>query len=159
MKNLLCVDFGSGYNARPGFKTCDITTNPLLDYRYDGNNCIEGLDHDTVDVFYMRNVVHHIEDLKRVFNCIKRYLKLYGVLIVVDCRKEYFQANYFLDKVWYRHVNQTNMYISPQYRDYISILTDIGFVVNSYNTKNEKEKVVLTLKRKGGNYGVNQAFS
>ena len=32
---MLKIDFGSGYNPRKGYKTCDITYSPFLDYVYD----------------------------------------------------------------------------------------------------------------------------
>ena len=31
---MLKIDFGSGYNPYPGYKTCDITQGPYLDYVY-----------------------------------------------------------------------------------------------------------------------------
>lgn len=63
----LCIDFGSGYNPKAGYKTCDITTFPQLDFQYDGKDEIVGLREKSVDVFYLRNVVHHIPDLQRTF--------------------------------------------------------------------------------------------
>lgn len=72
----LCIDFGSGYNPKAGYKTCDITTFPQLDFQYDGKDEIVGLREKSVDVFYLRNVVHHIPDLQRTFTTLKKYLKV-----------------------------------------------------------------------------------
>lgn len=76
----LCIDFGSGYNPKTGYKTCDITTFPQLDFQYDGKDEIVGLREKSVDVFYLRNVVHHIPDLQRTFTTLKKYLKVGGKL-------------------------------------------------------------------------------
>ena len=137
------VDFGSGHNPRKGFKTCEITTSPFLDYRYDGNRII-GLEECSVDVFNVRNVIHHIKDLGSMFDCLKRHLKPGGRLEVIDCTREAFKANVFLDKVWYRYVNKTDYYISPIYREYIELLIDKGFRLDSYYIENEKEYSLLT---------------
>lgn len=48
----LCIDFGSGYNPKAGYKTCDVTTFPQLDFQYDGKDKIVGLREKSVDVFY-----------------------------------------------------------------------------------------------------------
>lgn len=71
MMTKLCIDFGSGYNPKTGYKTCDVTTLPQLDFLYDGKDEIVGLREKSVDVFYLRNVVHHIPDLQRTFTTLK----------------------------------------------------------------------------------------
>ena len=51
---MLKIDFGSGYNPKKGFKTCDITFSPYLDYVYDKeNNIILDLNKNSVDEFYL----------------------------------------------------------------------------------------------------------
>lgn len=80
----LCIDFGSGYNPKTGYKTCDITTFPQLDFQYDGKDEIVGLREKSVDVFYLRNVVHHIPNLQRTFITLKKYLKVGGKLVIID---------------------------------------------------------------------------
>lgn len=136
----LCIDFGSGYNPRKNFKTCDITTNPRLDYQYDGGEVIIGLHENSVDIFYLRNVVHHIQNLYKTFNTIKKYLKPEGKLIIIDCNEKSFEANVFLDRIWYRYIgNNKDIYISESYRDYTTILINLGFNRKHYKQFKEKE--------------------
>lgn len=104
----LCIDFGSGYNPKAGYKTCDITTFPQLDFQYDGKDEIVGLREKSVDVFYLRNVVHHIPDLQRTFITLKKYLKVGGKLVIIDCNKGHYKTNVFLDNLWYRFVGNNN---------------------------------------------------
>lgn len=137
----LCIDFGSGYNPKKGYKTCDITNSPHLDYRYDGKDNIEGLEENSVDVFYLRNVVHHIQDLWMTFTTIRKYLKYAGKLIIIDCNKESFEENVMLDRIWYRFVNNDrNIYISEKYRNYTAILETLGFKPIDYKHYKLKEK-------------------
>lgn len=137
----LCIDFGCGYNPKIGYKTCDVTTNPMLDYQYDGKNDIIGLKENSVDVFYMRNVIHHILNLRSTFQTIKKYLKHNGKLIIIDCNKKCFDANVILDRIWYRYVgNNNNIFIAETYRDYMSILAELGFKQTFYKQLKEKEK-------------------
>ena len=49
MMTKLCIDFGSGYNPKTGYKTCDVTTLPQLDIQYDGKDEIVGLREKSVD--------------------------------------------------------------------------------------------------------------
>lgn len=112
----------------------------MLDYQYDRKDCIIGLGNGTVDVFFLRNVVHHIPDLRRTFKAIKKYLKHNGELIIIDCAKEYFNANVILDRVWYRYIgNDNKMFIAETYRDYMSILSELGFKQTCYKQLKEKE--------------------
>lgn len=139
----LFIDFGCGYNPKKGYKTCDVTTNPMLDYQYDGKDYIIGLEENSVDVFYMRNVVHHVPNLLRTFNAIKKYLKRSGRLIIIECNEKYFDANVILDKIWYRYVgNDNNIFIAETYRDYMNILAELGFKQTFYKQLKEKEKSV-----------------
>ena len=136
----MCFDFGSGYNPKKGYKTCDVVTNPILDYWYDGQNTIVGLKEDSVDVFYLRNVIHHIPDLHKTLSVIKKYLKRKGRLVIIDCNKEHFHSNVILDKIWYRYVrNDSNIFISESYRDYMNVLIELGFKLLYYKQVKEKE--------------------
>jgi len=76
-KSTLKIDFGSGYNPKSGYKTCDITNAPFLDFAYDGEKII-GCKKNSVDEFYLRNVIHHIPNLKEVFLMFHFYLKRNG---------------------------------------------------------------------------------
>ena len=138
--NKLYIDFGSGYNPKKGYKTCDIATNPMLDYWYDGQNTIVGLKEVSVDIFYLRNVIHHIPDLYKTLSVIKKYLKHKGKLIIIDCNKEHFNTNVILDKIWYRYVrNDNRIFISESYRDYMDVLIELGFKPLYYKQIKEKE--------------------
>lgn len=143
-KDILKIDFGSGYNPNSEYKTCDITYLPNLDYVYDMyENSIIGLEENSVDEFYMRNVVHHIKDLKEVFQMLYGYLKNNGTIKIIDARKEYFEKNVILDIIWYRYViPRYEIWFSRQYRDYFSILEDLGFRLMSKEYFEEKEVTV-----------------
>lgn len=106
-------------------------------------NDIIGLKENSVDVFYMRNVIHHIPNLRSTFQTIKKYLKHNGKLIIIDCNKKCFDANVILDRIWYRYVgNNNNIFIAETYRDYMSILAELGFKQTFYKQLKEKEKSV-----------------
>ncbi len=141
MTNLLKIDFGSGYNPNKDYKTCDITYLPNLDYVYDlENNIILGCEENTVDEFFLRNVVHHIQDLKRTFSCLKKYLKKGGEIKIIDVRKEYFDANVVLDTIWYRYViPRYEVWFSRYYRDYFEVLNNMNFKLIDKYYENEKE--------------------
>ena len=73
-KSELKIDFGSGYSPKKGYKTCDITYAPYLNFVYDReNNTIIGCEENSVDEFYLRNVVHHLPNLTNTFQCLKKY--------------------------------------------------------------------------------------
>lgn len=136
---MLKIDFGSGYNTKQNFKTCDVTGSPFLDYYYNGTS-IEGLDFDSVDEFYSRNVIHHIDNLEYTLKLLYSYLKQHGTLTIIECRKEYYSTNYFLDVLWYREIiPRPEIFIAKEYRDYISIMLQIGFRLCDRYFENEKE--------------------
>ena len=139
--NKLRIDFGSGYNPQKDYKTCDITYAPFLDYVYDRDkNIILDCDENSVDEFFMRNVVHHIEDLEETFSCIKRYLKENGTLKIVDARKEDFLKNVILDILWYRYVTpRYDIWFSTYYRDYAEVLEQMNFELIDRYEEAEKE--------------------
>ena len=86
---MLKIDFGSGYNPKSGYKTCDVTYAPFLDYVYDQEkNEILYCENGSVDEFHLRNVVHHVKDLSAMFECLKKYLKEDGLLTIIDVRKK-----------------------------------------------------------------------
>lgn len=120
--------------------TCQYRHFPQLDFQYDGKDNIIGLREKSVDVFYLRNVVHHILDLQRTFSALKKYLKVGGKLVVIDCNKSHYKTNVFLDNLWYRFVdNNDKIFISKHYRDYINVLIKLGFKQLYYKSFNEKE--------------------
>ncbi len=140
----LKIDFGSGYNAKEEYKTCDITYLPNLDYVYDeDNNKILYLEENSVDEFYLRNVIHHMKDMEKEFSCLKRYLKTGGIIRIIDVRKEYFKQNYFLDNLWYRFViPREEIWFSSEYRNYFDILEKMGFKRESLEYNEEKEESI-----------------
>lgn len=137
----LKIDFGSGYNPNPEYKTCDITYLPNLDYVYDqDNNIILGCTINSVDEFYLRNVVHHLPDMERTFKCLLSYLKHNGEIKIVDVRKEFYKQNVILDIIWYRYViPRYEVWFSNHYRDYFIVLENLGMKRIDYYIENEKE--------------------
>ena len=140
-KNKLKIDFGSGYSPQNGYKTCDITYAPYLDFVYDRkNNIILGCEENSVDEFFLRNVVHHLPDLKNTFSCLKKYLKKGGIIYIIDVGQEYYKQNVVLDILWYRYViPRYEVWFSLKYRDYAQVLMDMDFEKIAYFMENEKE--------------------
>lgn len=138
---MLKIDFGSGYNPNKEYKLCDITYLPNLDYVYDQReNIILGCEENTVDEFYLRNVVHHLPDMRKTFSCLARYLKKKGIIKIIDCRREFYKQNVILDILWYRYViPRYEVWFSNHYRDYFSILKELGFEQVDYFIEQEKE--------------------
>lgn len=118
---MLKIDFGSGYNPKKGFKTCDITFSPYLDYVYDKeNNIILDLNKNSVDEFYCKNVLHHT-NIKKVVKCLYSYLKPNGTLIIIEPQEKYYEQNRCLDIFWYR-------YIYPRYEITIPPIKRINYI-------------------------------
>lgn len=140
----LKIDFGSGYHPNPDYKICDITYLPNLDYVYDQeDNVIIGCKFNSVDEFYLRNVVHHLPDIQRTFECLLRYLKEDGEIRIIDVRRECYSVNVILDIIWYRYViPRYEVWFSKSYRDYGSILEQLGMQKISEEIDAEKEVTV-----------------
>lgn len=139
---MLKIDFGSGYNPKYGYKTCDFTEASFLDFYYDGISII-GCEKNSVDEFYLRNVVHHIPNLKEVFEMLYCYLKRNGTIEIVDVRKESYKQNVILDILWYRYVIPRNeIWFSTVYRNYFDTLKEIGFILIEHYFKEEKEVTI-----------------
>ncbi len=137
----LKIDFGSGYAHNKDYKSCDITFSPILDFVYDyKKNKILYCKINSVDEFYLRNVVHHLPDIEKTFKCLKKYLKKGGIIKIIDVNKNYFKQNLFLDRLWYRFIiPQNEIWFSEVYRDYKSILKDMNFQVLENYVIAEKE--------------------
>lgn len=142
---MLQIDFGSGYNPLEGFKTCDFVPNPKLDYFYhDGE--IEGLN-EPVNWFRLRNVIHHLPDIRKTIQDLKKYLAKDGVIEIIEVRKDKYKSNTFLDKLWYRFVvPRKDIFISAEWRDYLSIMRQEGFRCRYSAVSREKEYTEWTLK-------------
>lgn len=141
---MLKIDFGSGYNPNKGYKTCDITYSPTLDYVYDiKKQTILELEENTVDEFYLKNVVHHIKELEVTFLVLKKYLKKGGKLHIIDANEKYFKQNVILDILWYRWlIPQQEIWFSRNYRDYKKILKELGFTKQLDLQNQEKEESI-----------------
>lgn len=88
----------------------------------------------------MRNVVHHLPDMRRTFECLLRYLKDGGTIQIIDARKEYFKQNVILDILWYRYViPRPEIWFSTIYRDYFKVLEELGMERIEYFIQEEKE--------------------
>lgn len=147
---MIRIDYGSGYNPQPGYKTCDITESPFLDYISKDNKIFdkEGeVADETIDEIFCRNVIHHVKDLKNLFDNFYRYLKKGGRFVVVEPRKEFFHQNVILDSIWYRWFDggKRNVWFSSYYRDYTKIACDCGFTIAS-NTLNKEKECYLFIK-------------
>ena len=137
------LDFGSGYNPRKGFKTCDMTMLPFLDYVFDPDNYkIVNCEDQSIDIIYCRNVLHHIPNLSALFNEFNRILKPNGRIVIIEPTKETFRINVFLDYFWYRWlIPRPEVWFASNYRDYKKELTRLFQCVKIF-TRNEKELVV-----------------
>lgn len=133
------LDFGSGYNPEPNFKTCDIY-GYCVDYYFDKDNYkILDCEENMFDEIYCRNVIHHIKDLDKLLKEFKRVLKKGGVLKIIEPRKEFYYQNYILDTLWYRFViPRKEVWFSENYRDYIT-LTSKKLIYIKTMYENEKE--------------------
>lgn len=145
--NHLKIDIGSGYAPAKHYSTCDITKLPYLDYIIENNkifNKTRELNNNEVSIFRMRNCLHHIKDLDSLFQNLYKYLKINGKIIIIECRKEFYKANLFLDTLWYRYVIPRNeVWFSEQYRDYIITAKKYNLKVVSSTIDNEKEIIIL----------------
>lgn len=148
------IDFGSGYNPRKGFMTCDFVPSPNLDFLFTGDDIINqyGESIENINIIYIRNVLHHIEELDNVLNLLYNKLSYDGIIIIEEARKEYYAQNYTLDCLWYRYVlPRDDIWFSEIYRDYKSILETLGLVNIKWNVNKEKE-MSIWLKRKEHNH-------
>lgn len=127
---MLKIDFGSGYNPYKNYKTCDITYSPCLDYVYDVNiNKILGLKKNSVNIFRLKNVLHHT-NINLIAQCLYKYLKQNGKVIIIEPKEKYYDSNRCLDIFWYR-------YIYPRYEISIPPCKRINYIkiFDSYNFK------------------------
>lgn len=135
---MLKIDFGSGYNPYKDYKTCDITFSPYLDYVYDEkNNIIIGLETNSVNIFRLKNVLHHC-DIEKVILCLKKYLKTNGMVKIIEPKKEYYESNRCLDIFWYRYIYpRYEINLPPMERkDYVKLFVKYGFKILNHKTQN-----------------------
>lgn len=135
--SLIKIDFGSGYNPCDGYKTCDMTGSPYLDYWYDMENNIiwskKGeLEKGSVSEFRIKNVLHHVVDVECLVKLLSEYLMDDGKLLFIEPKEQYYRTNIILDYIWYRYVQQFyEIKIICWYREFISIFLNNGFKIES----------------------------
>lgn len=120
---MIKIDFGSGYNPKEGYSTCDITYSPYLDYVYDiKTNKIFDLKENSVDEFYLKNVLHH-SNIEAISECLFYYLKQNGFITVIEPLPEKYDSNRSLDIYWYRYIYPRYEYTIPPFHreDYVNI--------------------------------------
>jgi ubiquinone/menaquinone biosynthesis C-methylase UbiE len=141
------IDFGSGYNPLPGYKKCDITNSPSLDYFFDLNiyriiNCED----NSVDEICCKNVLHHVRDIRRLFFEFRRILRPGKILKIVEPTREAFPANVFLDFLWYRGIiYRPEVWFSNVYRNYHKDLEEI--VGSHIIMRIEEKETTICLRR------------
>ena len=144
---MLKIDIGSGYNPANGFKTADITGYPQLDYIIENNRLYSRHSEvlpNSVNVFRLCNVIHHVKDIESFLTNLFMYLKPNGIIKIIDCNKDHYYSNVCLDNLWYRYViPRKEIFISYIYRNYVKIAKDIGFHVMKRLIQNEKEITIL----------------
>lgn len=137
---MICLDFGSGYNPKDGYLTCDRTSSPKLDFVFDPDAYkIIDVDDNHFDVIRCRNVIHHVHDLRKLFLEFQRTLKVNGKLIIIEPTRKSYKSNLILDILWYRFViPRYEVWFSPKYREYVDTLKQLKFKEESH-TEGEKE--------------------
>jgi len=131
------LDFGSGYGACSGWATLDFGVNCTY-------NDISEIPDNSITKIRFRNVLHHIENVESLFQSLENKFRKNVKIIIIECRKEFFDNNVFLDMLWYRGiVPNPNMYIAREYRDFGKILQKMGFCVFQRMLENEKETIIL----------------
>lgn len=144
---MIRIDFGSGYNPKDGYSICDITYSPQLDYVYDlETNQIIGLEENSVDEFYLKNVLHH-SNIEAVAKCLFYYLKQDGFITVIEPLPEKYESNRCLDIYWYRYIYPRYEYSIPPIvrEDYVKIFAKY-FEIDSHTT-NEIYDIYIFKKR------------
>jgi ubiquinone/menaquinone biosynthesis C-methylase UbiE len=133
------LDFGSGYNPRKGYMTCDMTNSPFLDFCYDSDLNFLSCDNDYFDKINIKNVFHHIKNLEECVMELYRVLKTGGLIVLTDVCREKYLSNYNLDYLWYRIINVNyDIWFSSKYRNYFKIMEAFFKIKRRFKFK-EKE--------------------
>jgi len=132
------LDFGSGFAPVKGWATLDSGANCTF-------NSIEEIPDNSISKIRFRNVLHHIENVDELFQKLRPKFRKNVKIIIIECRKECYQANLFLDVLWYRSlVPNPSLYIAVEYRDYRINLSKLGFSIKLQRMVDEKEEVVFS---------------
>jgi SAM-dependent methyltransferase len=121
------LDFGSGHKPRRGFLTCDL--DGYCDYYVIGGRITAPDGH--FSVIRASNVIHHIKDLDGLAREFLRCLAPGGLLYIIEPHKDAYEANKFLDRLWYRVIApRPDIWWSETYRDWSEYFSK-HFVLNS----------------------------
>jgi ubiquinone/menaquinone biosynthesis C-methylase UbiE len=123
------LDFGSGYNPKDGYLKCDFTYSPTLDFIFDNQKYkIINAENKYFDIIRCKNVIHHIQDIRKLFLEFQRVLKINGKLIIIEPSEKNYKTNLILDILWYRFIiPRYEIWFSNKYRDYASYLEELNF--------------------------------
>ena len=142
MSNFL--DFGSGYNPKKNWKTCDIYG--YVDYYFDPIEYKIDADDNIFDGIMCRNVIHHIKDLNKLSKEFSRVMKSSSSLFIIESNKEHYSSNYYLDYLWYRYIiPRYEIWFSNEYRDCRNYFNQ-DFDLFYYGKYDEKELFIFTKK-------------
>jgi ubiquinone/menaquinone biosynthesis C-methylase UbiE len=131
------LDFGSGYNPKKGYFSCDIYG--YVDYYFDPLKYKIDCDNNLFEEINCRNVIHHIKDIEKLTKEFKRVLRPQGIINIIECREENYSENYYLDYLWYRFIiPRKEIWFSNRYRNYSEIFKKY-FKFEHYEVSNEKE--------------------
>lgn len=161
------VDFGSGYNPAKGFLPCDITGSSTLCYHFDihqhklfeytkkhfipnhKNYAMTLCKDESINIFLMKNVIHHIYSLEDTFKELHRVLSKNGKLRIIEAIEPYYGINKILDNLWYRGINKrSDIWFSSEYRDYKRILKEIFGEENIHICKYDQYRELVTVSKK-----------
>jgi ubiquinone/menaquinone biosynthesis C-methylase UbiE len=133
------IDFGSGYDPYKNFLKCDVN------YGCDFYS-IKEIPDNSCKLIRCRNVLHHVKNLRSIFKEFNRILVKGGKVVIIDCNKENFKINYFLDNLYYKGIaNNKNMWYTEKYREITKYINRNNF--NIEKNYKIKEKVWIVLKK------------
>ena len=138
--NLIKLDYGSGYQPKPGFKTADICGRP--DY-YVKDCEILDMKQGACRLIRLKNVFHHVLDSKKLDSEMKRVISENGKLIVIEPTEENYESNKFWDGLWYRGIiPRPEIVWSEVYRDPVKYFP--SFQLISRKNNNPYEILIFT---------------
>ncbi len=135
MNKLIKLDYGSGYQPKPGFKTADIVGRP--DY-YIKECVVLDLPDQSCSLVRMKNVFHHVMETEKLNKEMKRILSPNGKLMVVEPAEENYESNKFWDRLWYRGIiPRPEIVWSEEYRDPEKYFTNFKLISKKKNNPYE----------------------
>ena len=123
-----------------------MTQAPFLDYSYDvDTNTITDLQAQSVDKFFMKNVIHHC-NIDNIITILDKYLKVSGQVEIIEPTVDSYESNRSLDIVWYRIIiPRYEVAIPPKRRvDYLQKLLATGkFKIITKQTNGVYDRTIL----------------